>query len=679
METRVRRTSFGRALFELFSSMRFAVSLLVILAIASIIGTVLKQNQPYPDYIFEFGDFWFPPFEWLGLFDVYHASWFLLILAFLVTSTSLCIYRQFPGVMRDWHSFREAAAIKSLRAMSHQQSFALAGEHRVAIDRSLSWLQSQGYRAKQVTRSDGVLLAAKKGSLQRMGYLFTHAAIVVICIGGLLDGNLPFKIQTLLNIKQIETRNLPASQVPPLSRLSAANLSYRGNIDLPEGSSGDVVFVPTGRGYFVQELPFTIKLKQFHIEHYSTGQPKLFASDIEVRNKSTSKVTTGTVQVNHPLIVDGVAIYQSSFGDGGSKLNFAAWDLRSTTAAPQPLNATSQTSQAINWGNTPLTLELGDFRPFNIENIGETAAASGMGRILQDARQVKAQKQVKNLGPSIQFKVRDAQAQAHEYLNYLAPFEDEGRYYLMSGVRSQVAAPFAFVRIPLDGEMKPDSFMRLRALLSDPKTWPEIARRTAAKAGAAGAISDNFHKEFEQSLNWVLQRFAEGGFPALEKFLSDKVPQDKRSTVAQTYIKLLQGASVEAWSLMQERAGQQPSVLDEAHYRFLMDSLVAISASFDYGTGFYLQPIGFTEVKSSGFQLSRSPGQPLVYLGSLLLVIGIFCMFYIRENRIWLWISGSELLLAMSSNRHDAITQREFANHQTAFASITDTTTESTP
>ena len=51
--------SFGKALFELLSSMRFAISLLSILAIASIVGTVLKQAEPYNNYIIQFGPFWF--------------------------------------------------------------------------------------------------------------------------------------------------------------------------------------------------------------------------------------------------------------------------------------------------------------------------------------------------------------------------------------------------------------------------------------------------------------------------------------------------------------------------------------------------------------------------------------------------------------------------------------------
>lgn len=99
--------SFGKSLFELMSSMRFAISLLSLLAVASIIGTVLKQAEPYSNYIIQLGPFWFQVFEKLGLYDVYHAAWFLLILTFLVASVSVCIIRNAPGFARDMRSFRE--------------------------------------------------------------------------------------------------------------------------------------------------------------------------------------------------------------------------------------------------------------------------------------------------------------------------------------------------------------------------------------------------------------------------------------------------------------------------------------------------------------------------------------------------------------------------------------------
>ena len=65
--------------------MRFAITMFSFVAIASIIGTILKQNEPYESYLIKLGQFWFEIFEILGLYNVYQAFWFLAILIFLIT------------------------------------------------------------------------------------------------------------------------------------------------------------------------------------------------------------------------------------------------------------------------------------------------------------------------------------------------------------------------------------------------------------------------------------------------------------------------------------------------------------------------------------------------------------------------------------------------------------------
>ncbi|QLG88897.1 cytochrome c biogenesis protein ResB [Chitinibacter bivalviorum] len=667
MTQNTRHTSFSRALFDLLSSMRFAISLLTILAIASIIGTVLKQNEPYVNYRVEFGDFWFSIFEPIGLFDVYHSAWFLVILAFLVLSTSLCIWRHFPGILRDIKGYREKASVNSLRLMGHH------AESVTPIEQGMveQHLKQHGYRYKIRPDGEATLIAAKKGSWQKLGYLFAHAAIVVICIGGLMDGNLPLKLLELTGQKTPETRDIPQSQIPPSSRLQSNNLSFRGNVTLSEGNSASVVFLNAGNGYFVQELPFVIKLKQFHIEHYSTGMPKLFASDIDVLDLHTGKlIQSGTVKVNHPLIVDGVAIYQASFGDGGSGLDFVQWDLK--TGKTQSLQTRSQTTQALQLGANKYQLEVGDLRPFNIENLGKVqgdtsaVAVNKLQEAMASAQAVKSEHNLRNLGPMIQFKLRDDTGQAVEYQNYMAPFTENGASYFMTGMRREVSAPFSFVRIPLDKDYKIDTFMRLRSTLLDPQLQGEIARRTAAKAQQGGGVSSESQAQFADVTLGVLTQFANGGLPAIDQFLAEKVPEDKRQAVAQTYLKVLQGAMIDAMDVAQGKIGQAPIAVSEQQYRFLMDSLVATSQLFDYGAPTLLQLNGFDEVKASGFQLTRSPGKNVVYLGSLLLIMGVFCMFYIRENRLWIRISPEGTLIAMSSNRKSAELEQEFTLHSNA-------------
>ena len=112
IELNTRRRGLADAV-ELLSSMRFAITLLVMLAIAAIIGTIMKQDQAGPDYINQFGPFWYAVFDKLGLYAVYSAWWFLLILGVLIVSTSLCIARNAPKMLRDMRSWRSACVMRA--------------------------------------------------------------------------------------------------------------------------------------------------------------------------------------------------------------------------------------------------------------------------------------------------------------------------------------------------------------------------------------------------------------------------------------------------------------------------------------------------------------------------------------------------------------------------------------
>ncbi|PKO54684.1 MAG: cytochrome C biogenesis protein [Betaproteobacteria bacterium HGW-Betaproteobacteria-2] len=629
--------------------MRFAVSLLTVLGIASIIGTVLKQNEPYTNYIIQFGQFWFEVFEVLGLYDVYHSVWFLLILLFLVISTSLCVYRNSPNMLREMRVWREHATEKSLRAFSHQHEYQANGtpdEIRAGLTR---FLTARGFRFKTVQHENGdQLIAAKAGTYQRLGYIFTHTAIVVICVGGLIDGNVPFKVQELLGYKTVEVRDIAASEVPAESRLSTANLSFRGNMTLPEGTSADVAFMRMRDGYLVQELPFRVALKDFRIEHYATGQPKSFESDLVITDPDLAEPLEATISVNKPLIYKGIAIYQSDFQDGGSNLDFNLWGLFSNQVAPLSVRGTIHQEVTLGEGDTALTVEFDDFRKFNILNL----TADGKGK-------------PHNVGPNVTFKVRDTQGQAREYVTYMQPLKLDERFYFVSGMRPALQEEFKYLRIPVDENFEIEGFMRLRAAMMDSAAHAEIARRLTKSSLSADADNDDMKGKFESSVTQLLRAFAEGGYTRIAALIEDSVPEEQRDNAAQTYIKIISSAAFEAHNLARERADKSPAVADEETLIFLQDSLNSLSDIFFYGAPFYLELKEYEHREASGLQLTRSPGKNLVYSGSVLLVLGIFAMIYIRERRIWLLVkSDNRVLFAMSSNRKNRDLDLEFARYQ---------------
>ena len=129
LQSKSSRSSVRHAI-ETISSMRFAISLLVILAIASIIGTVLTQEDPYPNYVNQFGPFWADIFRGLSLYNVYSAWWFMLILIFLVISVSLCVIRNGPKMIADMKSWKDRVREGSLRAFHHKGEFPTVASNR---------------------------------------------------------------------------------------------------------------------------------------------------------------------------------------------------------------------------------------------------------------------------------------------------------------------------------------------------------------------------------------------------------------------------------------------------------------------------------------------------------------------------------------------------------------------
>ncbi len=671
-----------RAAYDLLSSMRFAISLLTVLAIASVVGTVLKQAEPYPNYISQFGPFWFPVFETLGLYDVYHASWFLLILGFLVLSTSLCIYRNGPAMLREMRNFREQATERSLQHIRHRAEYGLAAPAAGVLQQAAAYLAAQGFRYRITARGEDTLIAAKAGSYHRSGYLLTHCGIVVICVGGLLDGNIPLKLRQLAGQIVLETRDVPQSQVPPQSRLSPSNPSFRGNVNIPEGTSANVVFQNVADGYLVQDLPFTIALKKFHIEHYSTGQPRDFASDIVVVDHETGERFERTIRVNHPFIHRGIAIYQASFADGGTRMQLKGWPLLSPKVAPFDVAGAVNQATRITSGDTEIRVEVSDFRPFNIEDLGAGAAESSRIEVASVSKKVLAQlgsgaadmsnRDLRNVGPSFQYRLRDAQGQAREFSNYMLPLQLDGAWYLMTGVRSSPNEGFRFLRLPLDGDGRVDGHMRLRAVLLDEKAWPEIGRRFARNAVSGSTVPAEMRVRLAESAEKVLQLFAVRGFESVGQFIEKGIPQAEQEKAADVYVKVLEGAALEALQLARERAKLPPASFDPQTLRFVRDTLTSVSDSFAYGAPVYLQLIQYEEVKASGLQLTRAPGQNIVYGGSLMLVLGVFAMLYIRERRIWLLVKPAQgkMLLAMATNRQTLENEREFERHKAALAEV---------
>lgn len=642
--------------FAFFSSMRFAVALLSLLGIASVIGTVLQQNQLQTDYLVKFGPFWTRIFDFLGLYDVYASAWFVVIMMFLVVSTSLCLIRNVPPFWREMKSFREKIKEKSLVAMRHS----LLLDVNIAPEVAKRYLEVQGFQGKTINREDGsVLIAAKKGTMNKWGYIFAHIALIVICLGGLIDSNLLLKLGMLTGRIVPDNQAVYAKDFKTESILGTANLSFRGNVSISEGQSADVVFLNADNGMLVQDLPFEVKLKKFHIDFYNTGMPRDFASDIEVTDKATGEKLERTIRVNHPLTLHGITIYQASFADGGSDLAFKAWNLGDASREPVVLKATSMRQFPLDIGRHKYRLEFDQFTSMNVEDMSEDGKREkSLNSTLNDVRSVSQEgKKYTNIGPSIVYRIRDAAGQAVEYKNYMLPVLQEQDYFWITGTRSGLQQQYRWLRIPLDKQGKADTFMALREFLKDREGLKRLV--SDATKDAPAEIREQFILAAENTLNI----FARKGYLGLDEFITTNIPKEQQEKMQGYFYEMLYGVMNAALDETIRRYGLPEWQQDEARNRFLLHSMDAYTGLTEYPAPMLLQLDGFSEVRSSGLQMTRSPGSLLVYLGSVLLVLGTVFMFYVREKRAWILFSDGKIRFAMSSARSERDLQKEFPKH----------------
>lgn len=628
------------SLSQLMSSMRFAITMLSFVGIASIIGTILKQNQPYESYIVKFGQFWFDIFKFLDLFNVYQAFWFLVILIFLILSTSLCVIRNSPAILKDYARFQDQIREKSLRSFKHFYEIDLPLSKKSDL---IELLKKNNFKLREKNNVRGdTLITGKKGSFQKLGYIFTHLAIIIISIGGILDGNLVLKTQELFGIKEVQLQDLPLSEIPKKSRLDQKNFSYRANVLLSEGEKQEIAIIPSKDGFLIQELPFSIGLKDFHIEHYSTGQPKSFESDLIITSKKTGKTIEKKISVNKPFTFEGITIYQSDFQDGGTKLNLMVSDLHDINP-PQEMKAEIFKANKVQHSDNSLTFEFEDFRLFNILNIDNSQ-----------------KKKLKNVGPNFTYKIRNQSGQANEYQTYQMPMKFEGRYFFMSGMRETPQEDYKFLKMPADAEGSLEGFLIFKNLILNQKLIEKAVNKIIASSDRSDEMNTN---NLMSSALKLFETFQQGGYNEIALNIDKNIPINNQKSAANAYIKIIHLVANQLLLDYQARNPENTLFINQDLPTFTQDALNAYSDSFFYGSTLFLELKDYKHVQASGLQLTKSPGQFWVYLGSIMLVIGIFCMIYIQEVRLWILKNkkNKKILLSLTTNRHH-LTFDKFAN-----------------
>ncbi len=183
------------------TSMRTALLLLFLLAMAAVPGSLLPQrglNQITVDDYYRMHPALAPVFDRLSLFDVFAAPWFAAIYLLLFVSLIGCLV---PRIRLHARALRRRPppAPRHLDRLPHAATFDVGSALEPSVDAVHRQLRRSRWRVQRRSESNGaVSLAAEKGYGRETGNLVFHVALVALLAGVGLGGLFGWKATVLV-------------------------------------------------------------------------------------------------------------------------------------------------------------------------------------------------------------------------------------------------------------------------------------------------------------------------------------------------------------------------------------------------------------------------------------------------------------------------------------------------
>ncbi len=272
-------------IWDIFASVKTAIVIFGLIAVTSIIGTVIEQNaEPEKNMIVLkrlFGEEIAPTayriLDALGFMDMYHSWWFVALLALFALNLIVCSLDRLPRVIKIMKEPVRPldSPEKKFPVMASVVVNSKPEEIRESV---LKAIRGMGFRPENSPFDrGGFQFYADKGAWTRLGVYITHLSILVIMIGAVIG----------------------------------IFFGFKGFLNLPEGYVSDVAYSRSGQPH---KLGFSIKCEDFDVEFYGmSNAPKDYRSRLAII-KDGKIVMRKTIEVNDPLKYEGYTFYQSSYG-----------------------------------------------------------------------------------------------------------------------------------------------------------------------------------------------------------------------------------------------------------------------------------------------------------------------------------------------------------------------------
>jgi cytochrome c biogenesis protein len=325
----------ARQVWQQFTSMRTALLLLALLALAAIPGTVIPQRGLDPVKVTAYlaaHPHLGPLMDKLSLFDVFAAPWFVLIFILLFVSVVGCVI---PRIRLHARAMRRRPpdAPRHLLRMGASAGWE-TDETPADFARRVHTLLRRGHwRADVRAEPDGaVTVAAEKGYLRETGNLVFHIALLLMLVGIALSSLYGYKGTVLVS-------------------------KGGGFANVREAYD---VFEPSRLFSDSQLSPFSFTLQDFTATYNQTnGEPLSFKAYVQYKSSPTAGSKPYLIQVNHPLNLPGAKVFLVGHG----------YSLR--------MKVTNSNGQVVYNGETPFLPDNSLFASHGVLKVPDLGAGGG--------------------------------------------------------------------------------------------------------------------------------------------------------------------------------------------------------------------------------------------------------------------------------------------------------------
>ncbi len=301
---------FFQAVYQVVTSMRFAVAVLVWLLIAVLLGVFLPQETLLPTaQIKQMMGTWYYPVRALGGYQVFASAWFLWIQVLLLLSVTLGSWQWLLGAWKQatvtqWS--RERCLQVSKTQHLRLQVPSIATDTPTLLEQATQTLRASGYEVfpqnSVATQPHVKVLYATKARWTRLGPHITHLGIILTLLAGLYGYFTGFKAQAL--VLPGESFTLTGAE---RVFYNAPRVVWLGEIPR---------WVCHVEAFRVQYYPEAPKVAQ---NYFTTLKVRAVLGETETKYPLPKEGVPMTISVNKPLkLPNDVTIYQASYEATGN-------------------------------------------------------------------------------------------------------------------------------------------------------------------------------------------------------------------------------------------------------------------------------------------------------------------------------------------------------------------------